>query len=259
MNSKVGVRSYRVARRTFLFRSAATAGGLLTGSLGQVRAARGGEVHPWLRAHQQHTPLAGRPTISDVKHVTLHRSPTTYCSHPRQCLFQYFGGGETIVGHNHAPCRYQASSDVAHDLGGYHSRAKALLQRSLDGGRSWSEPAPIVGKGGGCWKELGERDGGSWVYRSPWPMRLKDGRILVVYARRRPPFGIGGTLSADGGKTFSHEFVIRAGEASNDDLGYPVGCQLDDGRIFLAYYYNEPGKGYLDAVRYIAGSFFRIA
>jgi hypothetical protein len=133
------------------------------------------------------------------------------------------------------------------------------MSESGDGGRTWSEPAPIVGKGGQCWKELGDRDGGSWVYRSPWPMLLKDGRILVVYARRRPPFGIGGILSADRGKTFSHEFVIRAGNASNDDLGYPVGCQLEDGQIFIAYYYNEPGKGYLNAVRYIAGSFFRIA
>jgi hypothetical protein len=90
-------------------------------------------------------------------------------------------------------------------------------------------------------------------------MLLKDGRILVVFARRRPPYGFGGTLSSDGGKTWSEEFVIRAGDAVCDDMGYPVGCQRDDGRIFIAYYYNAGSQSYEQAVRFIGGTLFNIA
>ena len=50
----------------------------------------------------------------------------------------------------------------------------------------------------------------SWkFYRSPWPMLLKDGRILVLFTRRMPPLGIGGVVSEDEGKTWSQEFVVR--------------------------------------------------
>ncbi|MBN2560809.1 MAG: exo-alpha-sialidase, partial [Phycisphaerae bacterium] len=104
----------------------------------------------------------------------------------------------------------------------------------------------------------GDRAVGSNVYRSPWPMLLADGRILVLFARRRFPYGIGGTISEDGGKTWSEEFVIRAGGCSVPDIGYPVACQLEDGRIFTAYYYNMPGGTRLTSVRYIAGTFFRV-
>jgi hypothetical protein len=125
---------------------------------------------------------------------------------------------------------------------------------SKDKGRTWSEPVPIAGKGGGCWKEPGNQGN---IYRSPWPILLEDGRILVVFARRRMPGGIGGIVSADGGKTWSEEFVIRD-DAKWWDLGYPVGCQLDDGRIFTAYYFNKDDGNKEGGTRYIAGSFFRL-
>lgn len=389
------------------------------------------------------------PRIYDISHSVVCFSPQTYCGHPRQTLFKYFGGGEIVVGHNHAPCNYKTASDVSHDLGGYHSRSCALLQRSMDGGKTWpeednvvvydetmpeekkksflfpaeagreeydmfapdslfffgrtylpeergkipvcfclrsanrgrtwektptivthpdggklwvhkdchpvvsmpdgrtllavmsidppggpgiyfsednglswcflsnpmvdksgtgrftyagllllpggilqcyalhiskdsnnpevsgvknaiclsasadggktwTEPAPIVGKGNSCWKELDKREGGSNFYRSPWPIFLKGGNILVVFARRRFPFGMGGVVSSDSGRTWSDEFVIRTDNLLGDDLGYPIGCQLDDGRIFIAYYYNEEGKGYGTSVRYIAASHFRL-
>ncbi len=427
--------------------------GLVTGSSAWSDGARAAEVHAWLRSHQQRTPLAAAPKITDISHSKLCYDPAAYCGHPRQAVFKYFGGGEMIVGHNHAPCRYRKKSDVAHGLAGYHGRAVVLLQRSVDfcrtwpedhnvviynetcpaekkraflypkdarrehydmfrpesvfffgrtflpergrkvvcfalrsadkgrtwekvptiiqhpegeelvvhkdchpvirmpdgttllaamsigapgdtpaiyastdhgltwkfldrvvavpagtgrftyagllvlpdsrlqcyhlniaditgtgkgshvegimnaicmssstdGGTTWTEPTPIVGTGGECWAFTPKSVGGrTQVYRSPWPMLLNDGRILVVFARRKPPRGIGGTISADGGATWSHEFIIRADDTSNGDLGYPVGCQLEDGRIFIAYYYNEPGKGYYEAVRFIGGTFFRI-
>jgi len=400
-------------------------------------------MDPHYLEREQRTPLSPRPEISDVEHGVLHYDKATYCGHPRQGVFKHFGAGEIVVGHNHAPCAYAAPDDVRHDLGGYHSRAVALLQRSMDGGRTWpadddvviydetisddekraflyqegapreqidmfepdslfyfgrtylpaqfggtpvcfalrsadrgrtwertptviehpsgeplrvikdchpvvrmpdgrtllaamtaaappspaiyrstdqgltwrcisraavdrsergrftyvgllpmpggelhcyflhiasdqqavagmynaicmavsrdggetwSEPEPIVGQGAGCWGEPGTEGN---FYRSPWAMRLRDGRILVLFARRRLAMGIGGVVSEDGGRTWSHEFVVR-NDAVTRDLGYPVGCQLEDGRIFTAYYYTLPDGNGFGGTRHIASSTFVI-
>ena len=128
------------------------------------------------------------------------------------------------------------------------------LSVSKDDGKSWSEPMPIVGNGQECWREPGEK--GS-QYRSPWPIQLADGRLLVLFARRRLPMGIGGIISGDDGKTWSHEFVVRDA-AVTGDLGYPVGVQLNDGRIFTGYYYTLPDGNEFGGTRFIAGSTFRL-
>jgi hypothetical protein len=162
-----------------------------------------------------------------------------------QCYSLHIAGDIQVVGAHNAIC----------------------LAESTDGGKTWTPPQPIVcNKGRACWDELpseakkGDRGKNYYTYRSPWAILLGDGRILVVYARRIPPMGIGGTISADGGKTWSEEFVIRGGDCSCWDIGYPVGCQVEDGRVFIAYYYTEPGNdiGVLHAVRYIAGTSFRV-
>ncbi len=144
---------------------------------------------------------------------------------------------------------------------------------SRDGGKAWSKPLPISGKGGDCWKNPGEggvdpaslsggRDAGpptqDVIYRSPWPILLRDGRIFVVFARRFMPGGIGGIVSADGGETWSKEFVIRD-DAKWWDLGYPVGCEFEDGRIFVAYYFNVQDGNGQGGTRHIAASTFRLA
>ena len=133
-------------------------------------------------------------------------------------------------------------------------RNAICMSTSHDGGNGWSRSVPIVGGGRGCWKSPGHT---GVNYRSPWPVLLKDGRILVVFARRRKPMGMGGVLSSDGGKTWSKEFVIRD-DASSEDIGYPVGDQLDDGRIFIAYYYTLPDGNDFGGTRFIAGSSFRL-
>jgi BNR repeat-like domain len=80
---------------------------------------------------------AAKGLITAIEHLKLHGDRTTYCGHPRQCGLFNFGNGEIIVLHNHAPCAYEKRSDVQHDFGGYHSRSIVLLQRSIDGGRTW--------------------------------------------------------------------------------------------------------------------------
>lgn len=146
-------------------------------------------------------------------------------------------------------------------------RNTICMTSSFDGGKNWSTGIPVSGKGGEVWKDPGTS---GVLYRSPWPMLLRDGRILVLFARRRMPTGIGGIISEDGGKTWSPEFVIRDdgkrwNEAKHEegdwgDLGYPVGCQLDDGRIFFAYYFNNKdiGRHPQGGTRYIAATTFKI-
>lgn len=41
-------------------------------------------------------------------------------------------------------------------------------------------------------------------------------------------------------------------------MGYPVGCQLRDGRIFTAYYMTQPSDNHLEGVRHVAASWFSL-
>ena len=138
------------------------------------------------------------------------------------------------------------------------------MSYSDDGGYSWSEPKPIVAWGQSPWASLSRQYAWSGArhhgvhYRSPWPLQLRDGRIVVIFGRRKVPFGMGLIVSEDDGGTWSTEAVIRA-DASDWDLGYPVATQLDDGRIFTAYYFMEDDGNNFGGTRHIAGSSFRLA
>lgn len=144
-------------------------------------------------------------------------------------------------------------------------RNAICLSTSKDGGTRWTTPVAITDGQAPCWnhpsgqayKLAGDGTLNGRIYRSPWPVALRDGRILVVFARRRAPFGIGGVISRDGGRTWSEEFVIRS-DSAGPDMGYPVGCELDDGRIFVAYYAQASDQNPLGGTRYIAGARFRI-
>ena len=135
------------------------------------------------------------------------------------------------------------------------------MNYSDDGGYRWSSPKPIVAWGQSPWATLSREHVWSGArrqgprYRSPWPLQLRDGRIVVVFGRRQPPFGIGVLVSEDDGQTWSAEAVLRA-DASDWDLGYPVATELDDGRIFTAYYYVEDDGQCFGGTRHIAGSVF---
>ena len=138
-------------------------------------------------------------------------------------------------------------------------RNAILMNYSDDGGYSWSDVRPLVVWGQSPWLAH-RRPGQQWPgvhYRSPWPLRLRDGRIVVLFARRKSPSGIGIIVSEDDGATWSAEAVLRA-DASTWDLGYPHAVQLDDGRIFTSYYFTEDDGNNLGGTRHIAGSFFRL-
>jgi hypothetical protein len=95
---------------------------------------------------------------------------------------------------------------------------ETLQTESDDGGRSWSVPHAI----------------GVWGLPSHL-LRLRDGRLLMSYGHRRPPFGNQARISADGGRHWSDPLTISADGASGD-LGYPSAVQLDDGSLITVWY-----------------------
>lgn len=99
--------------------------------------------------------------------------------------------------------------------------------RSTDDGKTWAHEgtiAPEIGSG-----------------NPPNLLRLKDGRIAVIYGYRRPPFGIRARLSKDQGKTWSDEIVLRT-DGGNTDIGYVRSVQRPDGNVLSTYYYNTDPK-----------------
>ena len=117
-------------------------------------------------------------------------------------------------------------------LGMFRAEAPDLNERFLyqaessDGGRTWSEPrkTPI------------------WGY-PPHLIRLNDGRLMVTYGRRLPPYGERACISRDSGATWDTENEVVICDAPNSDLGYPASAQLKDGSILSVYYQiDQPGE-----------------
>lgn len=80
-------------------------------------------------------------------------------------------------------------------------------------------------------------------------LRLKDGRLAIIYGYRSPPFGIRARLSKDEGQSWSPEIILR-NDGGCWDLGYPRSVQRPDGKIVSAYYFND----HPDTERYIAAT-----
>jgi hypothetical protein len=103
---------------------------------------------------------------------------------------------------------------------------------SDDMGYTWSTPRPITDD---------QEFPGDVI-------RLQDGRLLLTYGRRVPPFGVQGMLSSDDGKTWDtgHKLLL-VGDVGQRDCGYPSSAQMDDGAIVTVYYawsiLGEPRMG----------------
>ena len=76
-------------------------------------------------------------------------------------------------------------------------------------------------------------------------LHLRDGRLLMTYGHRRPPFGNQARLSGDRGRTWS-EPVVVSGDGAGGDLGYPSTVELADGSLLTVWY--EAMKGSPHAV-----------
>lgn len=142
---------------------------------------------------------------------------------------------------------------------------------SDDGGKTWSERRLIVPPGPSPWLPNDRFYQDELAHRSPAPLVLRDGRILNFFARRvSGRRGMGFILSEDDGATWSPDFVLR-GDASASatteaggkpteysDIGYPLATELENGRIFVAYYYLAEDGNDFGGSRFLAGTTFRI-
>lgn len=102
-----------------------------------------------------------------------------------------------------------------------HNSANAgetLQSESEDGGRSWSRPHSI----------------GVWGLPSHL-LRLQDGRLLMSYGYRRPPYGNQVRVSEDEGRTWSAPLSLST-DGAGHDLGYPSTVQLADGSFATVWY-----------------------
>jgi hypothetical protein len=109
-------------------------------------------------------------------------------------------------------------------------------------------------------------NGTSWTYQGqavhdtgignpPAMIRMKDGRICLIYGFRSDPEGtktsdIRAKISHDEGKTWSRDYVLR-NDGSGRDIGYPRVVQRPDGKIVAIYYFMDKATG---PERYIAAS-----
>jgi len=78
-------------------------------------------------------------------------------------------------------------------------------------------------------------------------------------------------VSNDGGATWSPDMILRDDPSVStttkirgitcdySDIGYPLAVELEDGRIFTAYYYLLNDGNNFGGSRFIAGTFFRFA
>jgi len=92
-----------------------------------------------------------------------------------------------------------------------------LQTESKDGGKTWTEPHPICF---GLPSHL---------------LKLRDGRLVMTYGHRRPPFGNQARISSDNGQTWSDEIVL-SGDGKGGDLGYPSTVELADGTLLTVWY-----------------------
>ncbi len=98
------------------------------------------------------------------------------------------------------------------------NRGETLQSESTDGGRTWSTPHAI----------------GVWGLPSHL-LRLRDGRLLMTYGHRRPPFGNQARVSGDGGKSWSEPLTVSA-DGVGGDLGYPSTVELANGELLSVWY-----------------------
>lgn len=98
---------------------------------------------------------------------------------------------------------------------------------SRDGGRTWSAAkSPIRG------------------HPPSGLVRLTDGRLVLTYGYRHPPYGIRAAVSRDEGLTWDTDppLVLR-NDGGGYDLGYPVSMVLADQTIVTMYYFVLPDDG----------------
>ncbi len=98
------------------------------------------------------------------------------------------------------------------------NEGETLQSESRDGGKTWSTPHSI----------------GVWGLPSHL-LLLRDGRLVMTYSHRRPPFGNQARVSTDHGRTWG-ETIALSTDGIGGDLGYPSTVELTDGTLLSVWY-----------------------
>ena len=115
---------------------------------------------------------------------------------------------------------------------------------SNDNGETWmklKDPVADTGKGG----------------TPPSLLKMRDGKLALAYIYRSN-YGsrVNIRFSSDDGVTWSDEIVLRSGDGTNRDCGYPRMIEREDGKLVLIYYWNNVNKKGEKPYRYIASTIF---
>jgi hypothetical protein len=98
------------------------------------------------------------------------------------------------------------------------------------------------------WETYSDDGGETWVDPFPTPlwgfpphlMLLRDGRVVVAYGRRKPPYGQRAAISDDGVTWRAEDEIVLRDDGPNEDLGYPASVELNDGTVLTVYYQSHP-------------------
>lgn len=100
--------------------------------------------------------------------------------------------------------------------------------KSLDNGKTWSQPEQIIPRLGGAPAHL---------------FKHSSGVLISTCGDREPPYGIKVMFSRDNGETWEYGHDIYVNHVS-PDLGYPSTVELNDGSMLTVFYAhpqeNEP-------------------
>ena len=113
--------------------------------------------------------------------------------------------------------------------------------RSREGARRWIS-AWLSLDNAETWEKLDDPVPDAGIGNPPAMIRLRDGRICLIWGFRGEPYSIRARLSSDGGQSWSDDYVLRDDGASRD-VGYPRVVQRPDGKIVAVYYFTDAKTG----------------
>jgi hypothetical protein len=91
----------------------------------------------------------------------------------------------------------------------------------------------------------------------PALVKLHDGRLALGYIYRSVHGSrVNVRFSADNGRSWSDEIMLRGGDGADRDTGYPEMIQRQDGKLMMIYYWNNSLLEGSPPYRYIAYTIF---
>ena len=122
--------------------------------------------------------------------------------------------------------------------------------RQKEGNRSFIASWLSVDNGN-SWTQLKNAADDTGIGNPPAMLKMKDGRICLIYGYRADPESIRAKtktsdirarISSDNGKTWSKDYILR-NDGSGQDIGYPRVVQRPDGKIVAVYYFMDSKTG----------------